>query len=255
MSSARLFRASCVALVATAMSFAIRGDIMGDFESVFALSQDRGRMDCRRRVLGLRLLDPVRRSAVRRARHAHVGALAAAGHIGGTLLTIAAPNFAILFAATLVIGIANGLVEAFVNPLVATLLLEQTRPRVWSRFTPGFPAASSSAACCPTAFTQVGLGWQAKMLLMLVPSVGLCGDVRRPQFPPTESAAAGVSFAGMFREVGRPLFLVVWLCMWLTAATELGPGQWYANIFNEVTQSAHPRRHHPARLGERHHVC
>ena len=57
-------------------------------------------------------------------------------------------------------------------------------------------------------------------------------------FPPTESAAAGVSFSGMFREVGRPLFLVIWLSMWLTAATELGPGQWYANIFNEVTQSA-----------------
>jgi hypothetical protein len=56
-------------------------------------------------------------------------------------------------------------------------------------------------------------------------------------FPPTESAAAGVSFAGMFGELGRPLFLLVWLCMWLTAATELGPGQWYANIFNEVVQS------------------
>jgi len=28
-----------VALIATAMSFAIRGDIMGDFERVFALSK------------------------------------------------------------------------------------------------------------------------------------------------------------------------------------------------------------------------
>ena len=26
--------------------------------------------------------------------------------------------------------------------------------------------------------------------------------------------------------------------MWLTAATELGPGQWYANIFNEVMHSS-----------------
>ena len=38
MNSARLFRASCVALIATAMSFAIRGDIMGDFETVFGLT-------------------------------------------------------------------------------------------------------------------------------------------------------------------------------------------------------------------------
>ena len=28
----RLFTAGCIALIATAMSFAIRGDIMGDFE-------------------------------------------------------------------------------------------------------------------------------------------------------------------------------------------------------------------------------
>jgi hypothetical protein len=35
----RLFVASCMALVATAMSFAIRGDIMGDFERLFALTK------------------------------------------------------------------------------------------------------------------------------------------------------------------------------------------------------------------------
>ena len=38
MDAARLFRSSCVALIATAMSFAIRGDIMGDFETVFSLT-------------------------------------------------------------------------------------------------------------------------------------------------------------------------------------------------------------------------
>ena len=38
MDAARLFRASCIALVATSMSFAIRGDVMGDFETVFSLT-------------------------------------------------------------------------------------------------------------------------------------------------------------------------------------------------------------------------
>ena len=37
--SRRLFIASCTALIATAMSFAIRGDIMGDFERLFALTK------------------------------------------------------------------------------------------------------------------------------------------------------------------------------------------------------------------------
>jgi len=42
----------------------------------------------------------------------------------------------------------------------------------------------------------------------------------------------------MFKEVLRPGFLFIWLCMWLTASTELGPGQWYANIFNDVMHSS-----------------
>ena len=58
------------------------------------------------------------------------------------------------------------------------------------------------------------------------------------RFPPTERAAAGVSFGDMFKEILRPLFVVLWLCMWLTAATELGPGQWVSNIFNDVMKSA-----------------
>lgn len=39
MNPRRLFIASSVALIATAMSFAIRGDIMGDFEREFGLSK------------------------------------------------------------------------------------------------------------------------------------------------------------------------------------------------------------------------
>ena len=104
-------------------------------------------------------------------------------------------------------------------------------------------------------FSQAGLGWQAKMLMLLVPTRCLLRSCSAGQrFPPTEGKAAGVTLGGVFKEIGRPLFLVVWLCMWLTAATELGPGQWYANIFNDVMGSGTQSRHHPAGLGERHHV-
>jgi fucose permease len=86
--------------------------------------------------------------------------------------------------------------------------------------------------------TQAGAGWQAKMLLLLVPSAAYALLFFGQPFPATERAAAGVPFGDMFREMLRPLFVVVWLCMWLTAATELGPGQWMSNIFNDVMQSS-----------------
>ena len=147
-----------------------------------------------------------------------------------------APSFAVLFGATLIIGVANGLVEAFVNPLVATLFSERKTTKLVALHA-WFPGGIVVGGLLAYGFTQVGLGWQAKMVLLLMPSVVYTTMFWRETFPLTESTAAGVSLAGMLAEVRRPLFLLVWFCMWLTAATELGPGQWVANIFNEVFES------------------
>jgi len=46
------------------------------------------------------------------------------------------------------------------------------------------------------------------------------------RFPPTERAAAGVTMGEMFRELLNPLFIVLFASMFLTAASELAPGQW-----------------------------
>ena len=75
------------------------------------------------------------------------------------------------------------------------------------------------------------------MLLMLIPSAIYAFMFFSEKFPPTEREAAGVPFSAMFGECFRPLFLVIFISMWLTAATELGPGQWVSNIFNEVMHS------------------
>ena len=236
MNPARLFRASCVALVATAMSFAIRGDIMGDFERVFGLTATEAGWISGAAFWGFGLSILFGGPLVDALGMRTLARLAAAGHIGGALLTIFAPSFAILFLATLVVGIANGLVEAFVNPLIATVYRNDKTSRLVALHA-WFPGGIVIGGLLAYAFTQAGLGWQAKMLLFVVPSVAYMLMFGREQFPPTESAAAGVSFAGMAAEIRRPLFLLIWICMWLTAATELGPGQWYANIFNEVMQS------------------
>jgi fucose permease len=242
----RFFVASCIALVATAMSFAIRGDLMGDFERLFALSKvDVGWIAGAAFwgfglsiLVGGPLCDLVGMGTLLR--------LAAAGHIGGAVATVAAPNFAVLFTATLVIGIANGLVEAAINPLVATIYADDKTRRLVALHA-WFPGGIVVGGVLSFAFTQIGryapalapyTGWQAKMLLLLVPSAIYAWLFAGRRFPPTERAAAGVPFADMFREMRRPLFVVIWSCMWLTAATELGPGQWVSNIFNDVMHSS-----------------
>jgi MFS family permease len=233
----RLFIASCVALVATAMTFAIRGDIMGDFEREFGLSKpDVGWIAGAAFwgfglsiLLGGPLCDLLGMGTLLR--------LAAAGHIVGTLATIAAPNFGILFAATLTVGIANGLVEAAINPLVATIYSTDKTHKLVTLHA-WFPGGIVIGGVLSFLLTQFGAGWQLKMLLILVPSAAYAWMFLGQRFPPTERQAAGVPFGDMFREIFRPLFIVIWTCMWLTAATELGPGQWMSNIFNEVMNSS-----------------
>jgi MFS family permease len=237
MNKQRLFLASCVALIATAMSFAIRGDIMGDFETIFQLNKTNLGWISGAAFWGFGLSIFIGGPLCDVLGMGTIMRLAAAGHIGGTLLTIFAPNFSVLFMATVIIGIANGLVEAAVNPLIATIFdkdktVKLTALHAW------FPGGIVIGGVLAFLFTQVGLGWQAKMLLMLVPSVIYTFMFVGQTFPATERAAAGVPFGDMFKELVRPLFLVIWVSMCLTAATELGPGQWYANVFNEVMSSS-----------------
>lgn len=232
----RLFVASCIALLATAMSFAIRGDIMGELALQFGLDKTQLGWISGAAFWGFGLSILFGGTLCDLLGMGRLLRLAALGHVGGVLLTVFATDFATLFAATVVIGIANGFVEAGINPLVATLYREDKTARL-VKLHAWFPGGIVVGGVLAFCFTQLGLQWQHKMLLMLLPAVVYAVMFFAQRFPDTERKAAGVSTGAMLGELARPLFLVVFACMWLTAATELGPGQWVSNIFNEVMHS------------------
>lgn len=236
MNPRRLFVASCIALIATAMSFAIRGDIMGELAGQFGLDKTQLGWISGAAFWGFGLSILFGGPLCDLLGMGRLLRLAALGHIGGVLLTVFATDFATLFAATVIIGIANGFVEAGINPLIATLYSGDKTARL-VKLHAWFPGGIVIGGVLAFAFTQLGLHWQHKMLLMLVPAVVYAVMFFGQPIPDSERKAAGVSFAAMFGELARPLFVVVFACMWLTAATELGPGQWVGNIFNEIMHS------------------
>jgi hypothetical protein len=79
------------------------------------------------------------------------------------------------------------------------------------------------------------LGWQIKLSLLMIPAVAYWFLIRGQQFPETERVAAGVSTADMCREALRPGFILLWIMMWMTAATELGPDQWVGSLITNLT--------------------
>ncbi len=152
--------------------------------------------------------------------------------IAGTLTILFCGSFAsgagvynVIWAGALISGIGWGLVETVINPLCATLYPDEKTARlnVLHAWWPGGLIAGGLAGY---GLGLVGTSWQVKLALVLIPamlflvlSVGL-------KFPPTERAASGVSMGQMFKELLNPMFAVLFFSMFLTAASELAPGQW-----------------------------
>ncbi|HVS51376.1 MAG TPA: MFS transporter [Opitutaceae bacterium] len=233
MKSNRLFAASCVALIVTAMSFALRGGAAGAWVQDFHLSREQvGWIDgtafwgfTLAMLFGGPLCDALGLG--------RIVTLAWVGHLAGILLTIFAWDYWSLYTGTLIFGIANGSVEAACNPLIATLFPADKTTKL-NHFHVWFPGGIVIGGLLAYALGAAGLGWKVQFACLLLP-LGIYGAMFVGQsFPKTERVQQGVSTGSMFAACFNPLFLLMVICMLMTAATELGPGQWIPNIFSNV---------------------
>src|SRR3954469_235914 len=133
--------------------------------------------------------------------------------------------FNVLWAGALLMGIGWVLVETVINPLIAVLYPEEKTAKL-NLLHAWWPGGLVIGGVLGVAMSAVGLGWQGKLVMALVPALAVIVLSIGPAYPPTERVAAGVSTREMFRELANPMFVVFFLSMFLTAASELAPGQW-----------------------------
>jgi MFS family permease len=81
----------------------------------------------------------------------------------------------------------------------------------------------------------VTLGWQIKLALLLVPAAIYAVMITGQPFPATERVNAGIDSRMMFGEAMRPMFLLWFGLLFLTAATEVAPGQWIPSLITSLT--------------------
>ena len=73
----------------------------------------------------------------------------------------------------------------------------------------------------------MGASWQVKLGMTLIPAVTFLVLTMAPSSLPPNARPRGILAASrMFKEMIRPMFLVWFFSMFLTAASELAPGQW-----------------------------
>ena len=229
----RLFQASCVALIVTAMTFAIRGGIMSELGRQFSFTGAQLGWVVGAAFWGFTLAMVIGGPLCDVAGMGRLLKLAFAGHVAGLVLTIFSAGFWSLFCSTLLVGVANGLVEAASNPLIATLYPDEKTKRL-NQFHAWFPGGIVIGGLISYAFQRLGLGWQAQVATMLLPTALYGAMFLNQPFPPTERVASGVSTRQMFAECLRPLFLFLMVCMLLTAGTENGTNQWLSLLLENA---------------------
>jgi MFS family permease len=133
--------------------------------------------------------------------------------------------YTVIWLGAVVAGVGWGLVETVVNPLIATLYPTEKTAKL-NAVHAWWPGGLVIGGLMGVGMSNLGLGWRAKLFFAMVPAIALALSCVGLKFPPTERAASGVSTKEMFRELLQPLFVVLFLSMFLTAASELAPGQW-----------------------------
>jgi fucose permease len=160
--------------------------------------------------------------------------------MSGTLVVDFAGNLAkgeavywVLWGGVLLLGIGWGLVEAVINPLITTLYPDEKTAKL-NILHAWWPGGLIIGGLLGLLLDKLDLNWQIKIGVTLLPALTFLALTIGTKFPPTERVASGVSTGQMFKEVLRPMFVVWFLSMFLTAASELAPGQWVDNALTRT---------------------
>lgn len=229
----RFFYASCVALVVTAMSFALRGGAMGHWTSEFALTNEQVGWVTGTAFWGFTLAMLFGGPLCDVLGMGRIMWIAFGGHLAGALLTCFAWDFWSLYLGTLLFGISNGSVEAACNPLIATLYPEDKTTKL-NHFHVWFPGGIVIGAVMAYLLGMAGMGWRVQFAILALPTLVYGAMFLKLKFPQTERVQSGVSFGDMVKAAFQPLFLLMVVCMFMTAATELGPNQWIPSILENA---------------------
>jgi MFS family permease len=233
----QLFNASCVALVVTALAFATRGSFITAWGTEFNLTATQIGWIVGTAFWGFTIAMVFGGPLVDIIGIGRIIAIAFFCHVAGIILTIIATGFWSLFISTLLIGIANGSVEAACNPLITSMYTEDKTRRL-NRFHAWFPTGIVIGGLVVYLFNNIGLNdWRYAMGIMLLPTFLYGFMFLNKRFPQTERVVSGFTYKDMLKACYSPLFLFMAFSMMLTAGTELGTNQWISALLANVSDN------------------
>ncbi len=239
----RLFWCCFIAIVATSFGFILRAFTIAEWGKQFGLSATQ-----QGEIFGVGLW-PFAISIVLfsliidRIGYRNALIFAFVCHALSAIITVKATGYWSLYIGTFIVALANGTVEAVVNPVVATMF-KKDKSKWLNRLHAGWPAGLVLGGVIAMAMGQTA-SWQSKILLIYIPTILYGVLMIGIKFPVNERVAAGVSYRDMLKEVGvGGAFIISGLVMmeigrvfsfpaWLTVALVLAASA----IFGVYTKS------------------
>ncbi|MFR9499767.1 MAG: MFS transporter [Rikenellaceae bacterium] len=222
----RLFLGSCLALLVTSLTFAMRAKI----EEVFGPVSEGGVFGLSKEaigyafgpafwgftiamVLGGFFIDIIKTKRVVWA--------AFAFHFIGAIAFIIADDKQSLFLANVLLGLGNGFVEAAFNPLITTIYPDN-KTTMLNRFHVWFPGGIVIGSILAYFMMDaVELNWQIYVGVLFIPLIIYGILFLGQRIPETERVASGVTYKAMLNAIGAPITVISSMALMIVLAVDL----------------------------------
>lgn len=143
--------------------------------------------------------------------------------------------YMILFLSAFIFAVGNGICEAVINPLTATLFPKQ-KTHYLNILHAGWPAGLVIGGLI--VFAKDAVSWELLLATFLVPTALYGFITLKETFPQTHAQSGSVSYGGMFARLVGPFFLILLIAHACVGYVELGTDSWINKITGRILSSA-----------------
>ncbi|HLQ45048.1 MAG TPA: MFS transporter [Planctomycetaceae bacterium] len=245
----RLLWAGFMAILAAGVGFSIRGAILGQWAEKYGFTMtDLGKITGGG-LTGAGIIILVGAFIADKVGYGKLMGLAFLSHFVSAGLTLASDlafaaggkdlAFQCLYWGMFLFAVGNGICEAVVNPLVATLF-PTNKTHYLNILHAGWPGGLIIGGLV-TYFMNPDnakpVAWQIQMSLFMLPVILYGVMVLGQHFPKSEASQAGVSYGQMIVQLVAPVMISLLVIHAMVGYVELGTDSWIAKITGSIMES------------------
>ncbi|HCN28902.1 MAG TPA: MFS transporter [Verrucomicrobiales bacterium] len=246
--ASRLLWAGFMAILAAGVGFSIRAGILGQWAEKYGFTMTELGLITGGGLVGFGVIIMLSSLIADAIGYGKLMFIAFLTHLVSAVLTLSAgyafeaggkeAAFQCLYWGMFLFAVGNGVCEAVVNPLVATLY-PKNKAHYLNILHAGWPGGlivgGLASYAMNGAFTDgKAVTWEIQMALFLVPVVLYGLMIMGQRMPGSEASEAGVGYGVMVMQLFRPLMIVLLVLQALVGYVELGTDSWIGKITGAI---------------------